>query len=165
MNTDDRLLPIAEAIAEGRSVDWSVVPADADAALIRQLQEIAGLAGCLDDTLRASSVRSAREADEAEPVRARSARYEEPAAADDGPPRFAHLRVGEPLGQGSNGTVYRAFDELLQRHVALKLCAPRNGRGEQMLREARLMAQLDHPNVLKVYGAAEKNGVVGFWSD
>jgi hypothetical protein len=166
MNTDERLLGIAEAIAEGRTVDWSAVPADADAALVRQLREIAGLAGCLDQTLRAGSVRFAPESGEARGEQAPGARGPESSQlAPPSAPRFAHLEVGEPLGKGSNGTVYRAFDQLLQRQVALKLCAPRNGRGEQMLREARLMAQLDHPNVLKVYGAAEHNGVVGFWSD
>ena len=50
--------------------------------------------------------------------------------------------------------VYRAWDEVLMRPVALKLCTHTPGQHEQILREARLMAQLDHPNVLKVHGAS-----------
>src|SRR6187401_2441032 len=146
MSIDERLLPIAEAIAEGRAVDWDALPPDADPALVRQLREIAGLAGRLEETSRMASAPGERV------VRA-------------APERFAHLRIDSELGRGSNGTVYRAWDEVLERHVALKLCAPEAAHKEQMLREARRIAQLDHPNVLKVHGAAEHDGVLGFWTE
>jgi len=139
---DDRLLGIAEAIAEGREVDWSTLPADTDPALVSQFRAIAGLAGRFVEATAPTDAGAAPERT-----------------------RFVHLSIREPLGQGSNGTVYRAYDEVLHRAVALKLFPPQPGRNDQLLREARLMAQLDHPNVLKVHGAAEQDGVVGFWSD
>ena len=149
MSIDERLLPVAEAIAEGRAIDWDALPPDADPVMVRQLREIAGMAGRLEETLRQAPAGAApRDGSESNP-----------------PARFGHLRIDDVLGRGSNGTVYKAWDEVLARHVALKLCAPDPMRREQMLREARLIAQLDHPNVLKVHGAAEHDGLVGFWAE
>jgi serine/threonine protein kinase len=66
------------------------------------------------------------------------------------------------LGAGAAGVVYRAFDPELERVVALKILvntAEASGRAprEQILREARAMAQLSHPNVVTVFdvGLAE----------
>src|SRR5262245_49466259 len=69
--------------------------------------------------------------------------------------RFSVLHV---LGQGGMGIVVAAFDPTLQRKVALKLLRPRvwsagsvgEGR-DRLLREARAMAQLSHPNVVVVH--------------
>ncbi len=73
------------------------------------------------------------------------------------------------VGRGSFGEVYRAFDPTLQRHVALKLLLPRQlTRDEEvnaLLREARAMARVRHPNVVPIYGVDRFDGRVGFWSD
>jgi len=73
------------------------------------------------------------------------------------------------VGRGSFGEVYRAFDPALQRHVALKLLLPgRLDRDEQaaaLLREARAIARVRHPNVVPVYGVDRHDGRVGFWTD
>jgi eukaryotic-like serine/threonine-protein kinase len=75
----------------------------------------------------------------------------------------------ESVGQGGFGEVYRAFDTVLQREVALKLLLPRvSGQATQereILREARLLAKVRHPNVVSVYGVDTHEGRVGFWSD
>ena len=75
----------------------------------------------------------------------------------------------ESVGQGGFGEVYRAFDTVLQREVALKLLLPRvSGQAAQereILREARLLAKVRHPNVVSVYGVDTHEGRVGFWSD
>ncbi len=79
---------------------------------------------------------------------------------------FEHL---QRVGRGSFGEVYRAFDPTLQRHVALKLLLPsRLTRDEEvraLLREARAIARVRHPNVVPIYGVDRHDGRLGFWSD
>jgi YVTN family beta-propeller protein len=78
------------------------------------------------------------------------------------------LAAGEDLGayriemliaRGGMGEVYRALDRRLGRLVALKLLAPEIADEDQFrerfLRESRLAASLDHPNVLPIYEAGE----------
>lgn len=57
------------------------------------------------------------------------------------------------IAQGGMGVVYQARHELLQRTVAIKLCRRRatEKQTERLLQEARAMAALDHPNVVKVH--------------
>lgn len=67
---------------------------------------------------------------------------------------LGHFRLIDPLGVGGFGTVWRALDTELDRHVAVKI--PRRGRieprdVEQFLREARTAAQLQHPNIVRVH--------------
>ena len=66
-------------------------------------------------------------------------------------------RVEELIGRGGMGEVYRAHDSRLERNVALKILAPRyvddDAFRERLLRESRLAASLDHPNVVPVYDA------------
>lgn len=58
----------------------------------------------------------------------------------------------QPLGAGGMGLVYEAFDARLSRRVALKCVRePKGGARAQLQREAQLMAQLAHPNVVSVY--------------
>jgi streptogramin lyase/predicted Ser/Thr protein kinase len=71
-------------------------------------------------------------------------------------------RVDELIGRGGMGEVYRAWDERLERNVALKILVPRladdDAFRERLLRESRLAASLDHPNVVPVYDAGEAVG-------
>lgn len=59
------------------------------------------------------------------------------------------------LGRGSSGTVFRARDHQRDRDVALKVLTARTAdptrANSQFLREAELLARVDHPNVVKVY--------------
>src|SRR3984957_11844088 len=60
----------------------------------------------------------------------------------------------EVIGTGSMGVVYSAFDPELHREVALKLVRTQEEpeeRNARVLREARAMARLSHPNVITVY--------------
>ena len=64
------------------------------------------------------------------------------------------------LGRGTFGTVLLAHDEHLDRHVAIKLLhhlEPQ--RRAQFLAEARAMAAIDHPNVVRVYALGEHNSI------
>jgi serine/threonine-protein kinase len=78
------------------------------------------------------------------------------------------------VGQGGMGRVYRAFDPRLERTVALKIIiVPEDAQGPgsnrdsgrlvgelsaRMLREARAVASLSHPNVVAIYDVGESNG-------
>ena len=75
---------------------------------------------------------------------------------------FAGYRVDSIVGRGGMGVVYRATDLSLERPVALKLIAPELAEDERFrdrfLREPRLAASLDHPNVIPIYEAGEHEG-------
>ena len=68
-------------------------------------------------------------------------------------------RVGEKIGGGSMGVVYAAEDLRLERRVALKFLPPELSRlpeaKESFLREARLAAALDHPNLCTLHEVDE----------
>jgi len=72
--------------------------------------------------------------------------------------RLGRYYLLEPIGQGAMGAVYAAYDPSLERRVALKVLHPdprRSSRfGDRLMREARAMAQLSHPNVVTVHEAA-----------
>jgi serine/threonine protein kinase len=75
---------------------------------------------------------------------------------------FAGYRVESLLGRGGMGVVYRATDLSLERPVALKLIAPELAEDERFrarfLREPKLAASLDHPNVIPIHEAGERDG-------
>jgi len=63
------------------------------------------------------------------------------------------------LGEGGMGSVFRAFDPVLGRPVALKFLHRENpALVERLMREARLQAGVDHPNVCRVYEVGESDG-------
>lgn len=78
--------------------------------------------------------------------------------------QFGDYRVVRPLGRGGMGVVYLAQDQRLDRSVALKLLAPDYAEDRHFRarfeREWRLAAGVDHPNVLPIYEAGEKQGVL-----
>ncbi|MFG3285016.1 protein kinase [Streptomyces sp. NPDC048111] len=66
-------------------------------------------------------------------------------------------RLGGRLGRGGMGTVWRAHDELLGRHVAVKELHPEGGApASAALREARAVAQIKHPHVIVVHDVVEE---------
>jgi len=80
----------------------------------------------------------------------------------EGAVRLGRFLVLEVLGRGSMGVVYAAFDEALDRRVALKVIRRDAGQREsvrpRMLREAQALARLSHPNVVQVYEVGELAG-------
>ena len=68
------------------------------------------------------------------------------------------------LGRGAQGLVYRAWDRRLERDVAVKLLrgdAPGQAQA-RFEREARLVGQLGHPGIVKVYEAGDEGGMLYF---
>jgi hypothetical protein len=66
------------------------------------------------------------------------------------------FRLLERIGSGGMGTVYRAFDERLQRQVAVKEIA--SSEPERVLREAQAAARLNHPGIVTLYELGERDG-------
>ncbi len=83
--------------------------------------------------------------------------------------RWGSFTLLARVGFGGFGEVYRAWDVNLQREVALKLLLPGMAGGEAqyetMLREARALASVRHPNIVQVHGIDRHDGRVGFWTD
>src|SRR5256885_5699501 len=71
-------------------------------------------------------------------------------------------RLDARIGRGGMSTVYRAFDTVLERPVAIKLMhrdiASDSDQLERFRREARAVAQLNHPHVVGVIDAGEDDG-------
>ncbi|MBL9104525.1 MAG: serine/threonine protein kinase [Myxococcales bacterium] len=79
------------------------------------------------------------------------------AALPEGPFRIGRFTAVRQLGSGAMGVVYMAYDEQLDRKVAIKLLQGRPQAGHaslgqaRLLREAQAMAHVSHPNVAAVY--------------
>jgi tetratricopeptide (TPR) repeat protein len=74
--------------------------------------------------------------------------------------RLGRYEVGEEIGRGGIGTVFRAWDTTLRRVVALKTIRSDAGVPAALLaREAQALAGLRHPNVVTVHDAGETDGV------
>jgi predicted Ser/Thr protein kinase/ketosteroid isomerase-like protein len=75
---------------------------------------------------------------------------------------FAGCRIEQVIGRGGMGVVYRGRDLTLDRPVAIKVISAERALDHdarrRFEREARLMASIDHPNVIPVYGAGEQDG-------
>jgi serine/threonine-protein kinase len=68
-------------------------------------------------------------------------------------------RILEPLGSGGFGTVYLAEDTWIDKRVALKVPHRQTMDFGELLREPRLLAALNHPNVVTVITAEKQDGV------
>jgi len=74
------------------------------------------------------------------------------------PERVGSYRIEERLGKGGMGAVYRAFDEALQRPLAIKRLLPDASDPTKALRfrrEARVAARLNHPAIVHIYDIVE----------
>src|SRR5918996_2416688 len=75
---------------------------------------------------------------------------------------IAHYRIVEPIGAGGMGTVYKAYDNKLQRVVALKLLpseyVSQQDRRRRFFQEARAASALNHPHILTIYEVGEDDG-------
>jgi len=73
--------------------------------------------------------------------------------------RFGPYEIGEPIGSGGMGEVYRARDARLDRVVALKVLPTALGADSQALqrfeREAQAIAALNHPNICTIHDVGE----------
>ncbi|MEM7349333.1 MAG: serine/threonine-protein kinase [Acidobacteriota bacterium] len=75
--------------------------------------------------------------------------------------KIRHFRVVDRLAKGGMGDVYTAYDERLQRKVALKALRqehrPNAEVKARLLREGRILSQLEHPNICRIYDLLEED--------
>ncbi len=83
------------------------------------------------------------------------------AIVDELPERIGRYRIDELIGEGGFGRVYVAYDERLRRQVAIKTPHAnsffRPGHAALYLAEARVVANLEHPNIIPVYDAGRSS--------
>jgi tetratricopeptide (TPR) repeat protein/tRNA A-37 threonylcarbamoyl transferase component Bud32 len=85
------------------------------------------------------------------------------APRDRDPTRIGRFVVLRMLGQGGMGRVYVGYDEQLDRRVAIKVLRPfrdvvEEAERARVLREAKAMAKLSHPNVVQVFEVGSHAG-------
>lgn len=72
-------------------------------------------------------------------------------------------RLIDRLGQGGMATVYKAYEAALDRYVAIKvlpqILAADPTFTQRFRREAKAIAQLDHPNIVPIFSYGEENGI------
>jgi len=78
--------------------------------------------------------------------------------------RVGRFYLTETLGSGTNGTVYKGHDPVIDRDVAIKVlntsaAAPdKRQREQQFIHEARAAGRLSHPNIVTIYDASSEGG-------
>lgn len=138
---DPSLLALAAALADGTAIDWEKIEGQELPPNRRLLVE---------DLRRVASV-----------VRAHRSAVTPPAFV---PRHWRHLVLLECVGSGAFGSVYRGWDSLVDREVAVKLLPPGDVAAPP-LEEARALARIRHPNVVVVYGADQDEDGVGIWME
>jgi len=71
-------------------------------------------------------------------------------------------KVVRKVGQGASGEVFQVIDKVLDRTVAVKFLNKSyatESMDEERWREARLMSQLNHPNIAQIYHIGEQEGI------
>jgi branched-chain amino acid transport system substrate-binding protein len=76
--------------------------------------------------------------------------------------QFGHYQIVAPLGEGGMAAVYKAYQPSMERHVAVKVLPRHMAKSEEFVnrfrREAKLLAQLQHPHILPVFDYGEADG-------
>jgi serine/threonine protein kinase len=75
---------------------------------------------------------------------------------------LGHYRIVAKIGEGGMGVVYRAYDEVLHRDVAIKVVNKDtrldSSVGQNLLHEARASSSLAHPHICTIHEVGETDG-------
>jgi serine/threonine-protein kinase len=164
---------LVAAVADGWPQDWTALQARADDGPTRDCLKSLRVITAIANFHRGSrSVQRPRRGDAGRPT---ATEESETLGRDqfvrEVPPvvkQWGRFLLRSKLGQGAYGDVYRAYDPQLDREVALKLLKPMRPFADQarrLLSEARMLAQVRHPNVASVYGAEQYDGQAGLWME
>lgn len=87
-------------------------------------------------------------------------------SSDSLPPYIGGFEILGEIGRGGMGVVYRARDPALQRDLAIKVQSgnwdEHREEMERFLREARILAKINHPNVVQIYSVGMHEGSPSF---
>ncbi len=76
---------------------------------------------------------------------------------------LSKYEVGEKLGEGGMGIVYKAMQRSMARAIAIKILTPKYASRpkfvDQFIREARAAGQLNHPNIIQVHDVGTENDI------
>ncbi len=73
--------------------------------------------------------------------------------------RIGKYEILKALGSGGFGSVYLALDTLIEKKVAIKVPHEQSQSMDILLREPKILAGLEHPNIVKVFTAEKIDGV------
>jgi serine/threonine protein kinase len=155
MAEGDSLRELADAIADGTPIDWQ----HAKEGVASDDQELVDNYEVVDNVARFFRGAAEENGHEGEPPSSDSDGTREP------PFTWGRLQVWQRLKQGAFGEVFRAYDPVLSREVALKLLPAMPGSTDEVIREGQFLAKVRHPNVMAVYGADRSHGRVGIWGE
>jgi serine/threonine protein kinase len=143
-----------EQIADGLTVDWSGL----DQAAPGRARDWAKSLRVLNDIVK---LHREAAADYEQTTLTAAAQADAPGSSPDA---WGKYRLTNEVGEGSYGSVYRAWDSDLERDVAIKILHRRVGDTrlrERLLHEGRALAKIQHNNVVRVLGIEAHGDRVG----
>ena len=168
--SDEQLIGVAAAVADGTKVDWGAATQHLDN--LEDQQVLEGLR-LISEVTRSKWVtfppdeRPSANSSDSQGDRATADSYERDTPALEH--HWGPLRLIERVGRGTFGDVYRAWDTRLDREVALKILHRHESADENaastIIQEGRLLARVRHPNIVTVYGAERIRDSVGVWME
>ncbi|MEQ1764830.1 MAG: protein kinase [Pyrinomonadaceae bacterium] len=151
----DELLDAALETDAGGRIDFVTTRAGVDTDLRDQVLELLKAQGQADDFLNDSAMHIA--------AKAMADDQTEVSAFAFINKKIAHFKIERLLGAGGMGEVYLAFDEKLNRKVALKILPSEYISNDERVKrfelEARAIAKLNHPGIVTVYDVGNFEGV------